>query len=362
MINGVPVFDVHSHLSMPSFTAGHLAAMMGVNSPLPNPLEKGMSSGLVGGRLMYADAQRSMPPQRQAELDLFAAEVDYHVDYIDQRSIDVQIVGPRPYVIGGWIEPHLLGAWSEYVNDLIALQCSLYATRFFGAAQLPMNAVAADTQHVLAELNRCILELGFVAAYAAPDPSGKKLTPGMQEAYWHPLYERCEQLAVPLIVHGTTSFDQRFRGIPFNYQMSFAIEQYVAHQCLRWSDVFDRYPQLKVIICHCGSVLDRFLPYDTVHIPQRNLRDNLFFDSCAYDNVFLEAAIKQRGVDQVCFGSEAPGSGSCVRREGPGTTADDLVPVINGFDFLTEADKAQIFNGNFAKIFPNVVASVRPSA
>ena len=35
-----------------------------------------------------------------------------------------------------------------------------------------------------------------------------------------------------------------------------------------------------------------------------------------------------------------------------GRSGDDLVPVIDSFSFLSEADKVQIFNGNPKKIVP----------
>jgi predicted TIM-barrel fold metal-dependent hydrolase len=354
MLNGMTVVDVHGHVAMPAGNAGHLSAMMGTNSPLPNPMKAQLESGMYGGRLVYANDSTGAKVGRRAELEQFEAEVAHHIDHITERNIDVQVIGPRPYLTAGWIEPHLIPAWTQYVNSLIAMQCGLHPDRFYGACLLPMLSTAPDASHVIGELDRCVNEFGFVAAYAVPDPSGRKLTPGMHDSYWYPLYERAQQLQVPLIVHGSTSFDPRFRGIPHNYQMSFAIEQYIASQCFRWSDVFDRYPGLKVVICHCGSVLDRFLPYDEVHVPQKDLRGNLFYDSCSYNQIMLEAAIRQRGVDQVCFGSEAPGSGSCLRRDGLGKTADDLVPVIDSFGFLTDEDKVKIFRDNPLKILPRI--------
>jgi hypothetical protein len=61
--------------------------------------------------------------------------------------------------------------------------------------------------------------------------------------------------------------------------------------------------------------------------------------------------MRQRGVDRIVFGSEAPGSGRHVNPE-TGRTGDDLVPVIDSFSFLSEAEKIQIMNGNPKKIFP----------
>jgi hypothetical protein len=112
-----------------------------------------------------------------------------------------------------------------------------------------------------------------------------------------------------------------------------------------------------VIICHCGGALDRFIPTDH-HLAQKDLSRNLFYDTCGYDLVFLEAAIRQRGVGRMVFGSEAPGSGRAVRPE-TGRTSDDLVPVISDFDFLSEDDKKKIFNENPARVVPGLAKIVR---
>ncbi|MBO0825726.1 MAG: amidohydrolase family protein, partial [Actinobacteria bacterium] len=79
----------------------------------------------------------------------------------------------------------------------------------------------------------------------------------------------------------------------------------------------------------------------------------LFYDTCGYDLIFLEAAIRQRGVGRMVFGSEAPGSGRAVRPE-TGRTSDDLVPVIGDFAFLSEDDKKKIFNENPARVVPGL--------
>ena len=67
----------------------------------------------------------------------------------------------------------------------------------------------------------------------------------------------------------------------------------------------------------------------------------------------LEAAIKQRGVDQMLFGSESPGSGGAVRPE-TGKPSDDLVPVIDSLGFLSAEDKLKIFQKNPLKVFTKV--------
>ncbi len=329
MYNGVKVFDVHGHVSAPGNNGSALVGGMLASNTAMRPL----SAGLPG----FDD-------------DAFRASGKRHADLMDDHNIDVQIIGPRPFLQMGWMQPHLIPSWSRWVNDAIAKQCSLYPDRFLGAAALPQNSNAPDLSHCLPELERCHKELGFVATYLSPDPAGMRTTPGMHEAYWYPVYEYCQKNSLPIIVHGTNSHDPRIGIIPQNYQIGFVVEQFIATQLLSHGDVFVRYPELKVIVCHCGGALDRFIKTDH-HLSQKDLSNNLFFDTNALDINFLEAAIKQRGVSQTCFGTEVPGSGAAVRPE-TGRPGDDLVPIISGFSFLSEDDKLAIFNKNPLRLFP----------
>lgn len=332
MYNGTKVLDVHGHVSVPPASNSYLTLLLASNTAMPGPLS--------GGR---------GPSEEE-----YRAAAQRHVDYMDARDIDVQVIGPRPFMMLGWMEPHLLPSWTRHVNDTIAQQVRLFPDRFLGAAQLPQDSDAKDISHVLPELDRCVDELGFVAAYLSPDPKGERTTPGVHEPYWYPLYERCEERQIPIIVHGTNTKDRRFSIVPHNYQMGFVIEQFVATQLYSFSDVFERYPGLRVIVCHCGGALSRFMPSDP-HLSQKNLSENLFFDTCAHEIDYLATAIKQRTVAQTLFGTEAPGSGAAPRPEGePGKTGDDLVPVIGSLDFLSEDDKITIFNRNPAKVIPQL--------
>ncbi|HYK70837.1 MAG TPA: amidohydrolase family protein [Streptosporangiaceae bacterium] len=339
MYQDIPVLDVHGHVTVPQAANSFLVMMLGSNTAMPSPIGQ-PAAGPAG-----------VTP------DEFRAAAAGHAKYMDDRNIDVQIIGPRPFLTMGWMEPHLVPAWSRYVNDMIHQQCTFFPDRFLGACALPQLSDAQDISHCIDELNRCVTEYGFVAAYASPDPAGRRTTPGMHEPYWFPLYERCQELDIPIIVHGTNALDPRFGVVPHNYQLGFLTEQYLAGQFLSHGDVFERFPELRVIICHCGGALDRFIPTDH-HLAQKDLSRNLFYDTCGYDLVFLEAAIRQRGVGRMVFGSEAPGSGRAVRPE-TGRTSDDLVPVIGDFGFLSEDDKKKIFNENPARVVPGLAKIVR---
>ncbi len=333
MYNGVKVYDVHSHVSVPASSNAFVASLMASNTVMRSPLSQ-------GGR-------------GQATEEEFRAAAARHLAYMDERDIDVQIIGPRPFMQLGWMSPHLIPAWARYVNDTINQQVSYNPDRIIGAAMLPQDSDAPDISHVLPELDRCVSEYNFAATYLSPDPKGARTTPGVNEPYWYPLYERCSELNLPIIVHGTNCQDPRHNPLPQNYQMGFVMEQFLATQLYSHTDVFERFPNLKVIVCHCGGALNRFIKSDS-HLSQKDLSNNLYFDTCAHDVDYLTAAIKQRTVSQTLFGTEAPGSGAAVRQpgEGPGKTGDDLVPVISSFDWLSEEEKIDIFHNNPARIFP----------
>jgi predicted TIM-barrel fold metal-dependent hydrolase len=159
-------------------------------------------------------------------------------------------------------------------------------------------------------------------------------------------------LDAPLVVHPSVSYDRRIEIIPANYQMNNYIEEFIAMQLLTHGNVFQTFPRLKIVICHCGGALNRFIPTDR-HVAQKDLSRNLFYDCCAYDVNFLSAAIKQRGVEQMLFGTEAPGSGGAIRPE-TGRPSDDLVPVIDSLEFLSAEDKLKILQKNPLKVFTRV--------
>jgi predicted TIM-barrel fold metal-dependent hydrolase len=336
MYNGVKVLDVHSHVVRPNTTYLFATSMLASNSASPSPLSSG----------------KGRDPAKEED---YEAEANKHVKYLDERNIDVQVLGPQPFLMFGWMPEHLFPSWTMYFNDCIQKEISYYPDRFLGACQLPQNAHAEDTRHCLPELERCVKDYGFGAVYVSPDPTGFRDSPGLAEPYWYPLYERCQEWNLPIIIHGSSCQDPRIRNIRGNYQIGFVIEQYIATEIYQQTDVFDRFPGLKVIICHCGGALNRFLAEDRGL--DKDLSNNLFFDTDAHDPWYLAAAIHQRGVPQMVFGTEArtnnPGAGHPPAGR-PGISGDDLVPLIASYDFLTEDDKMAIFSTNPIKAVPGL--------
>ena len=332
MFNGRKVIDVHGHVSAPMSMYTPLLSMLGGNMALPSLVKVG-----------------PMPPILPYDMADLEPMCEYHLQRLDERQIDVQLLGPRTLLQFGWLPAHIMDAYVELTNDLIEAQCKLAPDRFLGAAMLPQQAAAPDAHHMIHELDRCVLELGFVAAYLSPDPTGKRDSPGLNSHYWDPLFERAVQLDIPLVVHASSSRDPRAEDVFLGFQIGVASEQFIASESLMRGHVFEHHPELRLLVCYGGGSPT---PYpESSRGGAGELDGKLFFDTCSYDPIFLEAVIRQRGAGNMCFGTEVP-SASIPTHIEDGKRADDLVPVIDGFDWLSEAEKDIIFHDNALRFCP----------
>jgi predicted TIM-barrel fold metal-dependent hydrolase len=322
MFEGKKVIDVHGHMTTPAEFRGAVANMV---------------------------SQNTAPHGFDLSDEKLEAAQPRHLNLLDDHNIDYQLISPRPIAMWHWMRPHLQYEWCHITNDVIAQTVKLHPDRFGGIAQLPQNR-DLDSSYLVEELERAVNELGFVGALVNPDPGADKLTPGMHEKYWYPLYEKAEQLKAVLMIHPSVSYDSRLEIIPANYQINNVVEEYIAMQLLEHGRVFDDFPNLKVFICHGGGALHRFISEDR-HRGQRDLSNNLWFDTCILEKNMLEAMIKQKHPSQVLFGTEAPGSGGAKRPE-TGKSGDDLVPVIGEFEFMSPEDKSGIFHDNAFRAMP----------
>ncbi|MGW5106023.1 amidohydrolase family protein [Nocardia sp. NPDC004123] len=353
MYHGKIVIDAHGHMSTPPEFRAYAYNILALRT----------ASGF--GSLSISD-------------DRMSEAIQGHLAALDERRIDVQLLSPRPVAMMHWERPYLVEAWTQTTNDVIAQQCSLAPGRFVGVAQLPQNQ-ERDTSHLLTELARCVDELGFVAALVNPDPGGDRAAPGMNDPYWFPLYEMAADQQITLIVHPSSSRDPRLDIIPHSYQYNNLAEETLAMLLLQHSDVFDRFPALRVVVCHCGGALRRMLEHGPAtgsthggsatmpvsraeHKAPRDLTGNLYVDTCAYDPIFLRGAIRQYGVERMVFGSEVPGSGSSILNTTTNRPSDDLVAVLESFDFLDDSERVRLMHDNQFAVFPRLVSALRQTA
>ena len=83
--------------------------------------------------------------------------------------------------------------------------------------QLPQSP-GVPPANCIAELERCVNELGFVGCNLNPDPSGGYWKePPLTDRCWYPLYEKMVELDVPAMVHVSASCNPAFHATGSHY-------------------------------------------------------------------------------------------------------------------------------------------------
>ncbi|MDA8123773.1 MAG: amidohydrolase family protein [Deltaproteobacteria bacterium] len=279
-----------------------------------------------------------------------------------EHGTDVTLFSPIAGQMGHHIgDEKTSRLWSEVCNDLIYRVTQLYPKRFIGVCQLPQSP-GVPAANSVSELERCVLELGFVGCNLNPDPSGGYWTgPPLSDRSWYPLYEKLVELDVPATIHVSTSCNPNFHGTGAHYING---DTTGFMQCLT-SDLFKDFPTLKFIIPHGGGAVPyhwaryRGIAQGLKRPPlQELLLGNIFFDTCVYDSLAMQLLTKAVPVDNLMFGSEMIGAVRGIDPE-TGYRYDDTKRHVDSVTWLTDEDKKKIFEGNVRRVFGRLDAALK---
>ncbi|TXR57240.1 amidohydrolase family protein [Quadrisphaera setariae] len=280
---------------------------------------------------------------------------------MDERGVDLTLFSPRASTMG-----HHLGdettsrAWSEVCNDLVARVAAMFPGRFAGVCQLPQSPASPPSASV-AELRRCVEELGFVGANLNPDPSGGAWTsPPLGDRSWYPLYEVLCELDVPAMVHVSAVTSPALHATGSHYLNA---DTTVFMQLLQ-ADLFRDFPSLRVVIPHGGGAV----PYhwgrfrglaDMLGRPpvEEALLGNVFFDTCVYHQAGVDLLLDVVPTANVLFGSEVVGA---VRGVDPrtGHHFDDTKRYVDAAR-LSDERRADVYEHNARRIYPRLDQHLR---
>jgi 4-oxalmesaconate hydratase len=273
-----------------------------------------------------------------------------------ERGGDLMIFSPQASAMGHHLpDPPTAVAWAQASNDLIYRVSALYSQNFAGACQLPQTPGGALDSSV-AELRRCVTELGFVAANVNPDPSGGFWTgPPMTDRYWYPLYEALVELDVPAMVHVSASCNPNFHALGAHYLNA---DTSVFMQLIE-GDLFRDFPTLRMVIPHGGGAV----PYhwgryrglaDRLGRPPlgEHLMGNVFFDTCVYHQAGIDLLLRVIPADNVLFASEMIGAVRGIDPES-GHHWDDTRRYVDAAD-LSEDDRRKVFSDNALRVYPRL--------
>jgi 4-oxalmesaconate hydratase len=304
-------------------------------------------------------AESALPPPQPGTIsdDQIRESVEGHqLRLLRERGTDLTLFSPRASAMGHHVaEPATARAWARASNDLIHRVTTLFPASFAGVGQLP-QVPGGPLDGAVAELERCVTELGFVGVNVNPDPSGGYWSsPPMTDEYWFPLYEKLTELDVPAMIHVSTSVNPAVHTLGAHYLNA---DTTVFMQLVQ-GDLFGAFPDLRLIIPHGGGAVPyhwgRFLGLaermERPSLDQHVMR-NVFFDTCVYHQPGIDLLTSVISPDNVLFASEMLGA---VRGVNPQTGADwdDTRKYLEQAP-LSAADRAKVYELNARRVYPRL--------
>ena len=275
-----------------------------------------------------------------------------HLAQLKEAGTDLQIISPRPYQMMHSENPKLVQWYTEETNNIIAREVKLFPKTFRGVCGLPQSPGVSPKEH-LPYLEKMVNEHGFVGCLLNPDPgecSGHQ-TPPLGDRFWYPLYEKLCELDIVGHIHSAGCKSERL-----TYSLHFINEESIAVVSLLTSNVFKDFPKLKIVVSHGGGAI----PYQYARFEASAIRRgmerfsdrmrNLYYDTVLYSAEALTLLFKTVGPDRCMFGTERPGVGT-VKDPKTGKWLDETRHIIEGFEWLSAADKKMIFEDTAKKVF-----------
>ncbi len=196
---------------------------------------------------------------------------------------------------------------SRAAHDDIAAFARSRPGRIFGMASVnPHNGLVA----AVAEIRRCVQELGFVAVKC--HTIGHALNPNGGDA--QAIFKTASELGIPVMIHIATF------GIPFSAP---------GHLI----PLAKRYPELKLIAAHMGAAT---LSGDVVWIAEDH--PNIYLETSWAMGPDIAWAVKTLGADRVMMGSDHP------------VNLPVEIAKVQALD-LTDAEKELVLGGTAAAVF-----------
>ncbi len=279
-----------------------------------------------------------------------------------ERGTDITLFSPRGGGMGHHIgDERMSQQWTRQCNNLIRRVCDLFPDNFAPVCQLPQSS-GCPPENSIPELLRCVEGMGFVGCNLNPDPTGGFWTePPLTDPWWFKLYEKLEELGIPAMIHVSQSNNRNFHFTGDYYINS----DTTAFMQLLLSDLFVTFPGLKFIIPHAGGAVPyhwgryQGLALDrNLRSPEEMMGDNLFFDTCVYNQPGMDLLVETVPTRNILFASEMHGALRCVNPR-TGHHFDDTRRYIDANRHLGEQERADIFSTNALRLFSRLQTADR---
>jgi len=267
----------------------------------------------------YLAITLKVAPSKEAAASLTKAfeDSDQRIDAMDQAGIDLFVLSQTSPGVQAEKDASVAVERAHGANDYLHTLVKQHPDRYRAFAHLAMQDVRAASD----ELKRCVEELGFPGALINGNTNGIYL----DDACYEPFWERVVELDVPIYIHPADPHIQPWVLKDFTVLQG-TVCGWTTEMCshilrLLFSGLFDRFPDLTIIMGHMGESL----PFDLWRIdsryaaspdpdrpplkkkPSEYFRSNLIITTTGVcQDSSLQCAITEMGDDRVLFSVDYP--------------------------------------------------------
>jgi predicted TIM-barrel fold metal-dependent hydrolase len=326
--------DVHSHFQSVEFVR-HLVG----STRLPRAIEERGT--------YFVDCGAGLRVPSLPEL----VDVQAKLDAMDRLHVDASVLSH-----GLPLGPDVLGReadeWAIRINDDLAQIVDTYPDKFIGFGSLGL----ADPERTMAEVDRCITELGF---------SGFQLfsnLAALDASRVRPVLNHIARAGVPVHLHPTLPLHAGVTGA--NLMLGFAFPVDSSLNVIRLIDggLFDEAPDFALIVSHAGGVLPYLMGRldlytepsqlttgsTTLKRPFSEYLHGLYVDTVCYHPAALACCYATMGASRMLYGTDHPFGR-------PAQVAE----LVDALDCSAE-DRELIYHGNLESLTKRARSSTTP--
>jgi aminocarboxymuconate-semialdehyde decarboxylase len=288
--------DFHAHIIVPEVYA--VAAEHNIFSELPT--DPGVT-----------DEMRAKVTERAGTVLGRMSDLTDRIAKMDAMGVDVQVLSASLVHQGlEWADGQTSLRLARTTNDWIAKAVAGNPARLIGLGTMPLHVPSL----AVAELERCMRELGLKGAAISTTAGGLELGDPALRPFW----EKAEALGAVIYIHPGGNRDRRFKRFHLWNSVGQAFEEAMAISSLMYDGVLEQLPKLKICISHGGGYMPFYMGrIDRNYLEKANTRVNmskppidylrmLYFDSCVYEKPVLRNLVDKVGADRVLLGSDYP--------------------------------------------------------
>lgn len=290
--------DVHAHI-VPGHFPAYLKGQPPSDWPSMAPAHECHRHVMVSGKIYRTVSDKAWDaPKRVADMDAM--------------GLSLQAVSPMPELFSYWMDAAPAHDLQRFINDQIAEMIAAAPGRIAGLGGVALQ----DMDLAIAELHRCVHELGFAGVEIGSNVNGTPIgSPALE-----PFLAEAARIGAAVFVHAVRpcGMDRLVGPAPLQQVLAYPAEIGMAAASVITANLMLRHPDLRIAFSHGGGTLAMLLPRlaegrRVFPALQKSIEEEpyaqarrLFYDTLVYDEPTLRRLVEIFGDSQLMIGTDYP--------------------------------------------------------